>query len=91
MMVKSAQPGVGGGTRPPPHHLSLYLSKVVVDAPAETVNTLTLFLLYPHMDSVVLSCFACLGPHILCLASIFILSKGENLLYVLFGFSKDTF
>ncbi len=31
----------GRGCTPPPHHLSLYLSKVVVDAPAERVNTLT--------------------------------------------------
>ncbi len=50
MMVKSAQPGEGvggGGARPPPFTLSTLTSKVVVCAPAERADTLTLFLIYP--------------------------------------------
>jgi hypothetical protein len=43
MMVKSAQPGEGGGCT----------SKVVVYALAERANTLTLFFLYLYMYSVV--------------------------------------
>ncbi len=43
MMVKSAQPGEGGGCT----------SKVVEYAPAERANTLTLLFLYPYMYSVV--------------------------------------
>jgi hypothetical protein len=53
MMEKSAQPGVGGGARPPPFTLSAIRSKVLVYAPAERADTLPLFLLYPDMSSVV--------------------------------------
>jgi hypothetical protein len=53
MMVKSAQPGEGGGVaRPPPFTLSTITSKVVVFIPAERADTLPLFLLYPNMHSV---------------------------------------
>jgi hypothetical protein len=53
MLVKSAQPGEGGGLNALP--LSLYLpsrAKVVVYATAERAVTLPLFLLYPYMYSV---------------------------------------
>ncbi len=53
MLVKSAQPGEGGGLNALP--LSLYLpsrAKVAVYAPAERAVTLPLFLLYPYMYSV---------------------------------------
>ncbi len=55
MMVKSAQPGGGGGCTalPPPFTLSTIKSKVVVYAPAERADLLPLFLLYPCMYSVV--------------------------------------
>jgi hypothetical protein len=57
MMEKLAQPGEGGGRgRVHAHPLSLYIStityKVVVYVPAERVDTLPLFLLYPYMYSV---------------------------------------
>jgi hypothetical protein len=53
MMLKSAQPGEGGGgVRPPPFILSTNTSKVVVFAPAERADTLPFFLLYPCMYSV---------------------------------------
>ncbi len=52
MMVKSAQPGEGGGARHPPFTLSTIISQVVVYAPAERADTLSLFLLYPYMYSV---------------------------------------
>jgi hypothetical protein len=60
MMVKSAKPGkgVGGGARPSPFILSTIANQVVVYAPAERADTLSLFLLYPYMYSVVL-----LYPH----------------------------
>ncbi len=45
MMEKLAQPGEGGGARPPPFITITY--KVVVYAPAERAGTLPLFLLYP--------------------------------------------
>ncbi len=48
-MVKSAQPGEGGGCRPPPFTLYTITSKVVVYVPAERAETLPLFLLYPYM------------------------------------------
>jgi hypothetical protein len=50
-MVKSAQPGEGGGARPPPFTLSTITCKVVVYAPAERADALPLFLLYPCMYS----------------------------------------
>jgi hypothetical protein len=52
--VKSAEPGRGGDTRPPPppFTLSTITSKVVVYAPAKRAGTLPLFLLYPYMYSV---------------------------------------
>ncbi len=51
IMLKSAQPGGGGGVHALP--LSLYLlSRVVVYAPAERADTLPIFLLYPFMYSV---------------------------------------
>ncbi len=54
MMEKSAQAGVGGGcTRPPPFTISTVTYKVVVYAPAESADTLPLFLLYPYTYSVV--------------------------------------
>jgi len=54
MMVKSAQPGEGGGGgTPSPVTLSTIMSKVVVYAPAGRADTFPLFLLYPFMYSVV--------------------------------------
>jgi hypothetical protein len=55
MMEKSAQPGAGGGggvARPPSFTLSTITYKVVMYAPAERADTLSLFLLYPYMCSV---------------------------------------
>jgi hypothetical protein len=52
MMVKSAQPGKGGGCTPTPFTLYTITIKVVVYAPAERAETLPLFLLYPYMYSV---------------------------------------
>jgi hypothetical protein len=72
MMVKSAQPGddAWGGARPPPFTLSTIMSKVVVYAPAERADALLLFLLYPHMYSVVytvkstyINIYLIRGPH----------------------------
>ncbi len=40
MMVNSAQPGEGGGARPPPFTLSTITSKVVLNAPAERADKL---------------------------------------------------
>jgi hypothetical protein len=51
-VLKSARGG-GGGARPPPFTLSTITSKVAICAPAERADTLLLFLLYPHMTSVV--------------------------------------
>jgi len=41
-----------GGARPPPFTITTTTYKVVVYAPAERVDTLPLFLLYPYMYSV---------------------------------------
>ncbi len=53
VMEKSHQPGGGGGhtRRPPPFTLSTFTYKVVVCAPAERADKLSLFLLYPNMNS----------------------------------------
>jgi hypothetical protein len=52
MMEKLAQPGEVGGVLPPPFTMSTITYKVVVYAPAERADTLTLFLLYPFLYSV---------------------------------------
>jgi hypothetical protein len=52
MMEKLAQVGGGGGARPSPFTISTITYKVVVYAPAERVDTLPLFLLYPYVCSV---------------------------------------
>jgi hypothetical protein len=54
MKEKSAQPGECGGCTPTPFHYiySTITDKVVVYAPAERADTLSLFLLYPYMYSV---------------------------------------
>ncbi len=54
MMEKFAQPGGGGGVRPPPFATSTITDKVVVYAPAERAVALPIFLLYPYMYSVIL-------------------------------------
>jgi hypothetical protein len=48
MIVNLAQPGVGGGARPPPLD-SIYHPVVVLYTPAEWADTLLLFLLYPFL------------------------------------------
>jgi hypothetical protein len=58
----SAQAGEGGGARPPPFTISTITYEVVVYAPAERVDALPLFLLYPYMYSV--------GEYLLCLQSL---------------------
>jgi hypothetical protein len=50
---KLAQPGEGGGARPPPFTLVTITYKVAVYAPAERADTLPLFHIYPYMYSVV--------------------------------------
>jgi hypothetical protein len=52
LMVKSTQPGEGGGARPPPLTLSTIASTVEVYVPAERADALPQFLLYPYMYSV---------------------------------------
>ncbi len=54
MMVKSAQPGVGGGytASTSPFIISTVTYKVVVYIPAERADRLPLYLLYPYMLSV---------------------------------------
>ncbi len=52
MMEKLAQPGEGGGARPPHFTTSTITDKVVVYAPAERAVALPIFLLYPYMHSV---------------------------------------
>ncbi len=63
MMEKFAQPGEVGGAPLHAHPLSLYLPshtyKVVVYAPARRADTLTPFLLYPYMYSVVRAIIGC--------------------------------
>jgi hypothetical protein len=55
MRVKSAQADEGGGARPTLFTISTntITYKVVVYAPAKRTDTVPLFLLYPHMYSVV--------------------------------------
>ncbi len=55
MMEKSARAGEDGGARPPPCTISTITYKVVVYALAERADTLSLFLLYPYMYSVVVN------------------------------------
>ncbi len=53
MVEKLAQPGEGGGGGcHPPFTISTITYKVVMGAPAERADTLSLFLLYPSMYSV---------------------------------------
>ncbi len=52
MMEKLAQVGEGEGCTPTPFHYSTITYKVVVFAPAEWADTLTLFHLYQYMYSV---------------------------------------
>jgi hypothetical protein len=51
MMEKSAQPGEGVGCTP--FTISSITYKVVVYTPSESADTLSLFLLYPYMYSVI--------------------------------------
>ncbi len=55
MMEKNFQAGEGGGggARPPPFTVSTITYKVGMYAPAERVDSLPLFILYPSMYSVV--------------------------------------
>ncbi len=53
MRVKSAQADECEGARPTLFTISTITYKVVVYAPAKRTDTLPLFLLYPHMYSVV--------------------------------------
>jgi hypothetical protein len=58
MMQKLAQAGEGGGEGvacPSPFMISTIMYKVVVNAPAERADTLPIFLLYPYMNSVVMT------------------------------------
>jgi hypothetical protein len=63
MMEKLAQPGVGGGARPPAFTISTITNKVVVYAPAERAGTLPLFLLRFFVPQMALAPFDSMPFH----------------------------